>query len=215
MKFIATIAAILFAGAAAAQDWGGSYLSFGLGAVQGNSNHSWIGTPQGVDVTATGLAVSLTYGMNFDRGAMVYGFEGELAVSDAEGFSIGVNTPCVTPFEACRNQLNSYAALRGRIGTEIGSGLLAFATAGIVAADIDATADTGACAGTPCTVSGTVGGWSVGVGIERVVSNNWNLRADLTYMDFGSHAMDGASPGSNVEVDLNYTLFSVGVVRKF
>lgn len=197
------------------QDWSGRFYGLSLGYVNGTSNHSWVGTPQGVDVSANGGTFGADYGQNFQRGNLVFGYLASLNLSKADGFSLGVNTPCVTTGEACNSEMSAFATLNGRVGMALSGGFMPYLSLGVAAAKISASADTGACAGTPCTIDKTLTGYSVGVGVEKKMQNGWNLTADYSYMKFGDEQMEGSSAGGDVKAKFDYGIVSIGFSRRF
>ena len=198
-----------------ASDWLGGYYGFSLGYVDGSPEHSWALNPVASEVDVSGFALGASYGRNYAHNSMVYGFETDINISNADGFTIGTGTPCVTFGEACNNKLNAYASLRGRVGIVLQSGLLVYGTLGAAAGDIEASADTGACDGTPCTLDEVRFGWTAGVGFEKMLENRWNLQAEYLYMDFGDERFDGSSVGNDVRAEFNYSVLRVGLTKRF
>jgi len=199
-----------------AQDWAGRYYGASIGFVNGTSNHSWIGTPAGVDVDVSGGTIGLTYGHNYQGQNTVYGYEIDLSASDADGFLIGGITPCITSGEACSSQLDALATFRARIGVPLQNGFLPYATGGLALGKVQATADLGACGFTgDCSLSEWMFGYTFGVGIEKLFNNGWSAKAEYLYVDFGRHAMDGSASGNNVTADFSYDTFKIGVNRRF
>lgn len=197
------------------QDWSGRYYGASIGFVNGTSNHSWVGTPAGVDVDVTGGMIGLTYGHNYQGQNTVYGYEVDLSASNADGFLRGGITPCITFGEACNSQLDALATFRMRVGVPLQNGFLPYATAGLAVGKVQASADTGACAGFPCTLNEWMFGYTVGLGVEKMFNNGWSAKAEYLYVDLGRHGMDGSSFGGNVAGDFSYDTFKIGVNRRF
>ena len=198
-----------------ASDWLGGYYGFSLGFVDGSPEHSWAFNTVASEVDVSGFALGASYGRNYANNSMVYGFETDINISNADGFTIGTETPCITTGEACNNKLNAYASLRGRVGAVMENGLLVYGTLGAAAGDIEASADTGACGNIPCTLDEVRLGWTAGVGFEKMLENSWNLKAEYLYMDFGDEQLDGSAFGQNVRAEFNYSVIRVGLTKRF
>lgn len=198
-----------------AQDWAGRYYGASIGFVDGTSNHSWVGTPAGVDVDVSGGTIGLTYGHNYQGKNTVYGYEIDLSASSADGFLRGGITPCITPGEACSSQLDALATFRMRVGVPLRNGFLPYATGGLAIGKVQASADTGACGGLPCTIDELMFGYTFGVGIEKMFNKSWSAKAEYLYVNFGREGMDGSSAFSNVAADFSYDIFKIGVNRRF
>jgi len=197
------------------QNWTGQYFGASIGYVNGTSNHSWSGTPQGVDVDVTGGTIGLTYGRNYQAGNTVYGFETDLSASNADGFLIGGITPCITPGQACSSQLDALATFRARVGAPLQNGFLPYVTGGLAVGKIQASADIGACGGIPCTLNEWMFGYTFGVGVEKMFNKGWSAKAEYLYVHFGRQGMDGSSSFGNVAADFSYDTFKIGVNRRF
>lgn len=217
-KAVAMISLCVAAPVAAqdASDWMGGYYGFSLGHVGGSPEHSWALNPVASEVDVSGRALGLSYGRNYANNSMVYGFETDINLSNAAGYTIGTGTPCITLGEACNNKLNAYASLRGRVGTVIQNGLLVYGTLGAAAGKIEASADTGACGtGILCTLDEVRLGWTAGVGFEKMLENRWSLKAEYLHMDFGDEQLDGSSVASNARAEFSYSVVRVGFTRRF
>lgn len=198
------------------QDWTGRYYGASLGFVDGTSNHSWRGTPAGVDVDVKGGMIGVTYGHNYQGKNTVYGYEVDLSASNADGFLIGGTTPCITPGEACSSELDALATLRMRVGIPLNNGFLPYITGGLAVGKVKATADLGACGFTgDCSLNEWMVGYTVGVGVEKMFNNGWSAKAEYLYTHFGRETMDGSAPGNNVAGVFNYDTFKIGVNRRF
>ncbi len=81
-------------------------------------------------------------------------------------------------------------SIRGRVGIAWDRALL-YATGGVAFSGFNnsITDTTGfvAPAGTSASFSNTRVGWTVGGGIEYAITNNWSVRAEYRYSDFGHY----------------------------
>lgn len=118
---------------------------------------------------------------------------------------IGDTTPFNVPAFPVTNSLSEklqwFGTVRGRVGPTITPTILAYVTGGLAFGGVSAT-DTvagtnivgpqGVNGSTLVPVAGTFGnsatrvGWTVGAGVEGVVSGNWTAKLEYLYLDLGS-----------------------------
>jgi outer membrane immunogenic protein len=59
-------------------------------------------------------------------------------------------------------------------------------------------------------------GWTVGAGVEYALSNNWSLRGEYRYHDFGTKNYDVPGPGGQgTDVHLTASTATIGLNYKF
>ena len=164
--------------------WAGFYVGGQLG-------YSWDSDRTTEFVTATGAATGFTrafspkgvvggahVGYNIQSGSFVYGLEADLEAA-------GISAPRYVNVigSGTEGKLNFQGSLRGRVGYSFGNVLL-YTTGGIAFANIKETYFTGG--GVRESFSGTKAGWTLGAGIEYAINNNWSVRAEYRYTDFGN-----------------------------
>jgi outer membrane immunogenic protein len=154
-------------------------------------------------VSPKGFTGGITFGYNFQNGSMVYGFE-----MDANTFnlkddrSLTVVYPGFAPTAYTINQTTKtdyLVTLRGRIGFAY-AGNLWYGTAGLAMTSIkidDSFSDTFATAAESVSSSKSKTGWTVGGGYELSLQNNWSIKGELLYVDFGKVTVDGGVLTSN------------------
>jgi len=113
-------------------------------------------------------------------------------------------------------------SLRGRLGVLVNPNSLVYATGGVAWQEIKtiATCDgtlPSACAAPRSESSSTIkAGWTIGGGVEAILSKNWFGRVEYRYSDFG-HVSNNFGPGpsftANVNVRTNTTL--LGLAYKY
>lgn len=159
-------------------NWAGFYYGTSIGGIWADVDTSAdSGNPDG------GVAgAQAGYNWQFDR--LVFGIEGDLAVSTA-GEGIGTGFPE-------RVGIESTGALRARIGYDLGRTLI-YAAAGLSAADVEIDDDTS-------IGSKTFWGWTVGTGIETKITSQLALRADYRYSDFGTETLTADLQSESVDV---------------
>ena len=156
-------------------------------------------------------------GANWQRGAFVFGVEGDVDSFHSRASHAG--TTAYTAGSAFGATIadsvstNVLATVRGRIGYATGP-LLLYATGGLALADFNHSSSYGEygfstaapCAGSTggnyCSHgSGVVtDGWVVGAGAEWAFQRNWSLKAEYLYVDLGnvsstSALLNGAGTG--------------------
>ncbi len=140
-------------------DWSGVY-------VGGALNWDW-GTFDEGDFDADGWGGTLFGGYNMQNGSIVYGVEGDLATSN--------QSQTVTPGIKMEQGFNG--SLRGRLGYALDP-VLVYGTAGLAGSRLEAKQ-----AGDKDTQMGW--GWTVGAGVEAMVTENISARVEYRYTDYG------------------------------
>jgi outer membrane immunogenic protein len=196
------------------RDWNGVYVGVSLGGRW--SDTSWsttaIGTPSGPpDPTTTPASFNSSsfraggyLGYNWQLATLLVGFEADAAwghnsktlagIPGTFGPSgLGVDASAQA-FDSSNVKLGWDGSLRGRVGYLITPTWLVYATGGMAwqQVDINATCNGSFFNSSWCiaprneTTSTTRIGWTVGGGIETMLWNNWLLRAEYRYADYGS-----------------------------
>lgn len=208
-------------------DWSGGYvgLQFGaIGADQTANNvadtgvvaRSWPADPQG----AQG---GLYLGYNWQHGpALVYGVEGEVNWSGADGSAVqsrtlinagGAVTGTIT--EVIDTRILATAALRGRVGYTMDNTLF-YAAAGLAWIEHDGVYDIQVNSlGTSRPFSGTELGWTVGIGVEHAFAARWVGRIDYRYSDFGQVDYLQLGPTNTLTGDLATHEIRAGIAMRF
>ena len=135
--------------------------------VGGQVGYMW-GNPSPFGYTANGVVGGAHVGYNYQMGQFVAGLEGDVNGSSYSG-SVG----------DFGTRENIDGSIRGRLGVAWDRALL-YATGGAAFAGIDNTY-------LSTTISHTRVGWTVGGGIEYAIDNNWSVRAEYRYTDYGSY----------------------------
>jgi outer membrane immunogenic protein len=149
---------------------------------------------------AEGVFTGLQAGHNWQRGLLVFGVEGDFGNFNIHKFSVDVRTND-TAFDedVAIIDFGWYGTLTGRFGLAHGRSLfylkggLAMAEITHTAYDLDDDDDDGVgtmYAGSYTTAHGVETGWTVGGGLEHAVTDNWSVKAEYLYMDFGKKISD-------------------------
>ncbi|MBB5051391.1 outer membrane immunogenic protein [Afipia massiliensis] len=111
------------------------------------------------------------------------------------------------------------ASIRGRLGW-VWDRWLVYGTGGAAWADVNYRTDfTGFGTNNPISTNVTLSGWVAGGGVEYAVSNNWTVRAEYLYYDFGDETVANPTitPGFNylTTFDNKIHVVRAGVNYKF
>lgn len=193
-------------------DWSGAYGGVNVGWAWGSVDSSTsVPATSNINATATGLALLLgdhdfdpdgfiggvQAGMNWQRGALVYGIEGDINFLDMTETDIKTGTFGVSSGRVIDEiDMNLLATLRGRVGFAADK-LLVFGTGGIAFSDADfnralewSFADgcpTGSTGFNRCHVGGGSFdiGYTIGGGVEYAFANRYSIKGEYLYTDFG------------------------------
>jgi outer membrane immunogenic protein len=216
VKAVAKTKSVLF-------DWTGFYVGGHIGAARGESIFSPVtdfifpgfiftppltavltrsGTLPGVTATNTNVVGGGQLGFNVQRGAIVYGLEGDIGPT---GLRQSVSFSASSPFAAGQTLTGTYstaidwmASLRARLGMTWDR-LLAYATGGVafVGGEVKSSFTlTNSVPGIIFPVPGSSGktsagdsftkvGWTLGAGVEWAFGNAWTLAGEYRHFDFG------------------------------
>lgn len=165
--------------------WDGAYAGFTMGYnFRGTDEVQLAPAPPGVIGTmrVRGALLGVQAGRNWQSGAMVYGIEGGLNLTRTRD-SISLGTASASM------RINPFADLRGRVGYAMNDGLL-YAVGGLSAGRIQYAASDGATSNIEETYTRV--GWSLGVGYEQQIGNNWTMRGEYSYTQYrGRDLSDG------------------------
>jgi outer membrane immunogenic protein len=137
----------------------------------------------------------------FSSSGIVIGLEGTV-----DGTSLSKTTVVTFPGNFGGGTLTAHSSagiqgsIRGRLGVAFDRALI-YATGGVAFAGVDSDLSLSGvdAAGVPFFVSRSRSnsrtGWTVGGGIEYAFTNNWSIRAEYRYTDFGTIRRDAVFPG--------------------
>ena len=140
--------------------WTGLYIGGQVGYMWANSST--------LGYSASGVVGGAHLGYNYQMGQFVAGLEGDVNGTSYSG-SFG-------PFGLNESIDGS---IRGRLGLAWDRTLL-YATGGAAFAGLNNTYPAG-------TISHTRVGWTIGGGVEYAIDNNWSVRAEYRYTDYGTY----------------------------
>lgn len=209
--------------AAPAWSWTGIYIGAHGGGTWGRAEiaHSAIVAPAGQALPEDAAAVTAASspllnpngyvagghaGFNYQTGSLVLGLEGDfsyfrLRASSAGTFPFpstlagGVLGPPTLTFSATTEISTDWLlTVRPRAGFAVGNALF-YATGGLAVTNEKVSQIAGVLSGASftSTISETRVGWTVGGGLEYMLTPNWTIRAEYLHLDFGT----ASGPGVN------------------
>jgi len=171
--------------APAAAYWEGAYAGFTMGYnFRGRDRVQLAPAPPGVIGTmrVRGVLLGAQVGHNWQSGAMVYGIEGGLNLTRTRD-SITSGTASASM------RINPFAELRGRVGYAVNDGLI-YGVGGVSAGRVRYAASDGVTSDINQTYNAI--GYSVGLGYEQQIGNNWSMRGEYSYTQYrGRDLTDG------------------------
>ena len=191
-------------------DWTGYYWGFVVGAGNGDYLQK-SASGDGVNVNVDGALFGMRMIRHIQNGSRVYGYDAELS-SGPDGITPqGTSGPfwsCNTG--ACNASIEALLTLRGRYGALIGSDTLAYGAAGIAAASINGGIFNSAQQGSSEEV-----GFTVGLGVEHSMKNDWNVFGELNYVDLGDIRFGTGVGTEPFKGAGDFTTLKVGFMRRF
>jgi outer membrane immunogenic protein len=181
-------------------NWTGFYLGANGGGAFGDSDWNALL----VNNSPTGGMLGITGGYNWQGAGMpwVFGVEGDL---DWAFLSDSVACAAAT---TCQTKSNFFGTLRGRAGYAFDR-IMPYLTGGLAVGNI--VANRSSFIGS----SDTNAGWTIGVGVEAAVWQNWTAKVEYLYADLGNITCSTAACGTLTNVDLSMNVLRGGVNYHF
>jgi outer membrane immunogenic protein len=178
--------------------WTGLYGGVNAGYSWGRAPYSTTGTPTTSGTLSPDSFIGgAQFGYNFQAGAIVFGFEGDVAWRNGSDTASAVAPNGITA--TLRDQQGWVGTLRPRIGIASNNWLF-YGTGGLAFGSVkhDFTEAQPAVGGATRTASdnSTQAGWTAGGGIEYAPSNRWSLGLEYLYQDLGKTTLN--QPGQTV-----------------
>jgi len=168
-------------------NWTGAYVGANIGA-----NWANIGLPSGItgnSGNSTALAGGLQAGYLWQAGQIVYGLEGDVDYNgNSRSFSyVNGNT------YSEREKLDWSFGARGRLGYAFDR-FLPFVSGGITFANLNSRL-TNVTTGASDSNSRLRTGYQLGAGLEYAVTNNWTVRGEYIFSDYGRYTVNYGNNG--------------------
>jgi outer membrane immunogenic protein len=191
-------------------------------------------------ITASGFTGGIQAGYNWQFASLIYGVETDFGAFHLRGSHQGTGTYAVpfvgvsvgNPFAVNSSFGTDWLyTLRGRVGVPVSSNnLMAYATGGLALTRLGVSNSFSDNVffppGAAESANGheTKTGWVIGGGLEWALANNWSVKAEYLYLDFGKVTVTGTitNPGNggyaqfiSTSSDLTAQMARIGVNRKF
>ena len=186
--------------------WTGFYLGLQTGYVWGDADHTFSDGTVGASSDLDGWVGGGYAGYNWQSSNLVFGVEGDLEGGNIDG-------SYASPTSLGSADFDWQGSLRGRVGVASNRTLF-YLTGGWAFASADVF---GAVPGTPagcCNTSADLDGWTLGGGIEYAVNNNFIIRSEYRYTDFGDVTVN-LNPAVSMPVEVETHVIRVGAGWKF
>jgi len=162
----------------ATHNWAGLYVGGHIGA--GFSYRNWTLGDGAISEAGDAVMIGGQIGFNHQVGKWVIGVESDAAWGNLKGESV-----CPDGINTCWTRQTWLGTVTGRIGYAFDPALFYLkGGAAFTRADYFKTARI------PSTLDerggGARNGWTAGVGMDYALWNNWSLRLEYDYLDFGS-----------------------------
>ena len=201
-------------------NWSGGYAGVQFGYLDSDFDHDYSQTSVTFNSTASlnasGALGGLYGGYNWQSsGPWVYGVEGEYNWADASGNANEVSSDPGT-LGTYETSIDATAAIRGRVGYASGRNLF-YGTIGMAYIDFKSRYDNPLPAAPSQDLSDSRIGWTIGVGWERDVGNQWVGRVDYRYSDFGddTYLAGSGPPNFKFSGQVDTSEIRVGIARRF
>jgi outer membrane immunogenic protein len=187
-------------------DWTGFYVGAQAGYMWGDVSAPYgaVGGPfdsDQDDFDQDGFVGGVHIGYNAQFNQIVVGLEADAEFSGVEGDDDGSGGDV--------NGLdhNWMGSVRARLGFAFDN-FLPYVTGGVAFLDADATAPVD-------DDDVTFVGWTVGAGLEYAITQNWSVRAEYRYTDFGSERVSFPDDGYDENLSPELHAVRVGVSYRF
>lgn len=197
-------------------NWTGFYVGGHVGGAW--SDKDWTQTfPAGLGNSASfhadGFIGGGQIGYNWQAGSWVFGLEADASWSGQSGS--GAQTTVLGWTSA--TDINWFGTVTGRVGYAWDR-VLIYGKGGVALANEDYSQTFG---GLPVSsTNSNAVGWTVGVGLEYALSDNWSAKIEYNYIDFGKNNLGFANPGTPqptnaFDVDQTMLVVKFGVNYRF
>lgn len=164
-------------------DWTGFYAGGHLGGAWSKEKWVFAATTINASPDPNGFLGGLQAGYNFQSGLWVFGVEADASWADVKGS--GLFSEIVPgPDGFGRSKIDFLATLTGRIGFAAWQQGLIYVKGGAAWADEKYWQFSDPI--TTPKVSKTLTGWIIGAGVEQAWTNNWSVKLEYNYIDFGT-----------------------------
>ena len=215
----------------AVYDWTGFYIGGNIGYSWGRSSDTSRITDAAGAVTTTsgtsnldGVVGGGQIGYNWQMQGWVWGLEADIQGTDEKGsrafayVPTGFNIAVLAPVPVALTQkIDWFGTVRGRAGVLVSPTVLLYATGGLAYGAANTSEVIGILPGFSSSTTNV--GWTVGAGIEGVISGNWTAKLEYLYVDLGTvsgtFTAPAGAPTSTFSSHITDNVLRVGVNYKF
>jgi outer membrane immunogenic protein len=206
--FAADMMPLKAAAPVALYDWSGIYLGGVVGGAWGTNDISdpglgstlgaVLGLPTVQSTTTSGFIGGIEGGSRYQFAKLVVGWEADITWGDLNGTNTtSFGAPFLPASRTFTSDSNWIATATSTIGVAHNNWLI-YGKAGVAWENVNYT-DNWTLGGAPLfsgTGSDNRVGWTVGTGVEWAVWQNWSIKAEYDYLDFGTRnvAINGSVP---------------------
>lgn len=217
-------------------DWTGFYVGGNLGYSWGRSSDTSTLTNAAGTVLLTtsdksdldGIVGGGQIGYNWQMQRWVFGLEADIqgtgekgsrafTYTTVPGFNINFNLPIVTPFTLTQ-KIDWFGTVRGRVGILADPKVLMYVTGGLAYGEVNSNESVGGIVPAVFSQNNTNIGWTLGAGVEGVISGNWTARLEYLYVDLGTVQGAFTLPSTNISYynsRITDNVLRVGINYKF
>lgn len=222
-------------------DWTGAYIGLNAGGGFGRFDHPFsvmapTTTPAtqllggSLDISAGGFIGGVQAGYNWQSGQFVYGVETDFqgsTVKAEDRLSLNFGGPGGIDVNGkAGTKVDWFGTLRARLGYAATDRFMVYGTGGLAYGHIKSyingdISNGGAVVGSiDESKSKTKAGWTIGAGAEYAITNNWTLKSEYLYTDFGKTTLYrgdifGAGVDASLKNDVAFHTVRIGVNYKF
>jgi outer membrane immunogenic protein len=197
--------------------WSGYFVGVQLGGMSGEAGLTFYddtgtGTEDDAeDVFDHGFVGGLYYGRNWQSGNWIFGLDSSFSyLGWDEELDVLVDGRPNGDIEAVDVDADLLGLSRLKVGYAMGN-VNVFVAGGLASTIFEAEMTDG---GVTDDDDDWAFGWTVGAGIEGMISENWSARIEAIYADIESDDLDGPG-GTAIEADLEVTIVRAGVAYHF
>jgi outer membrane immunogenic protein len=211
-------------------NWSGFYIGGHIGGVWGDKDWTDVtlvplGGPAIPDGghEVSGFLAGGQIGFNWQAGAWVFGLEGQVSWTNADG-----SHPCLAVLgvflETCTTELSWLGSAAGRVGYAFNN-VLVYAKGGFAFANEEYFQNCLVLCAVVGNIDGATGddtrtGWMVGAGLEYGFTPNWSFKVEYNYMDFGNETYNLINPATGLvfsiyDIDQQLHVVKAGVNYRF
>lgn len=169
--------------------WTGCYIGGNLGGAWANADFGGAANASG---TSTSIAGGLQVGCDYQTGAFVFGIRNMYDWTDVNG-SAAFGGPGAG--FVWNSNMSWFDTLTGRVGYAVQPAWLLYLQGGFAWARANQSI-TGPAGVLGAQLSNTRTGWTIGAGMEYLISPNWSVFLEYNYADFGTNSATVAGLGT-------------------